>query len=82
MIKYASNAFLATKVAFINEMAGLCELLGADIDLLANNMRMDHRIGKEFLKAVPGFGGSYFPKDLSALIQQRYQIDFFAAEVK
>ncbi|WP_264687716.1 UDP-glucose dehydrogenase family protein [Wolbachia endosymbiont (group A) of Sympetrum striolatum] len=69
MIKYASNAFLATKVAFINEMAGLCELLGADIDLLANTMGMDHRIGKEFLKAGPGFGGSCFPKDLSALIR-------------
>ncbi|WP_391158399.1 UDP-glucose dehydrogenase family protein [Wolbachia endosymbiont of Liriomyza huidobrensis] len=69
MIKYASNAFLATKVAFINEMAGLCELLGADIDLLANSMGMDHRIGKEFLKAGPGFGGSCFPKDLSALIR-------------
>ncbi|BFD47767.1 MAG: UDP-glucose/GDP-mannose dehydrogenase family protein [Wolbachia endosymbiont of Sergentomyia squamirostris] len=69
MIKYASNAFLATKVAFINGMAGLCELLGADIDLLANSMGMDHRIGKEFLKAGPGFGGSCFPKDLSALIR-------------
>ncbi|WP_419198906.1 UDP-glucose dehydrogenase family protein [Wolbachia endosymbiont of Rhagoletis cingulata] len=69
MIKYASNAFLATKVAFINEMAGLCGLLGADIDLLANSMGMDHRIGKEFLKAGPGFGGSCFPKDLSALIR-------------
>ncbi len=69
MIKYASNAFLATKDAFINEMAGLCELLGADIDLLANSMGMDHRIGKEFLKAGPGFGGSCFPKDLSALIR-------------
>ncbi len=69
MIKYASNAFLATKVAFINEMAGLCELLGADIDLLANSMGMDHRIGKEFLKAGTGFGGSCFPKDLSALIR-------------
>ncbi len=69
MIKYASNAFLATKVAFINEMAGLCELLGADIELLANSMGMDHRIGKEFLKAGPGFGGSCFPKDLSALIR-------------
>ncbi|MBV2146187.1 MAG: UDP-glucose 6-dehydrogenase, partial [Wolbachia endosymbiont of Pissodes strobi] len=53
----------------INEMAGLCELLGADIDLLANSMGMDHRIGKEFLKAGPGFGGSCFPKDLSALIR-------------
>ncbi|OCA05811.1 UDP-glucose/GDP-mannose dehydrogenase family, NAD binding domain protein [Wolbachia endosymbiont of Trichogramma pretiosum] len=53
MIKYASNAFLATKVAFINEMAGLCELLGAEIDLLANSVIMDHRMGKEFLKAGP-----------------------------
>ncbi|QDW09209.1 UDP-glucose dehydrogenase family protein [Wolbachia pipientis] len=69
MIKYASNAFLATKISFINEIAGLCELLGADIDLLANSMGMDHRIGKEFLKAGPGFGGSCFPKDLSALIR-------------
>ncbi|MGL9762041.1 MAG: nucleotide sugar dehydrogenase [Wolbachia sp.] len=69
MIKYASNAFLATKVAFINEIAGLCEALGADIDLLANGMGMDHRIGREFLKAGPGFGGSCFPKDLSALIR-------------
>ncbi|MGL9731609.1 MAG: UDP-glucose dehydrogenase family protein [Wolbachia sp.] len=69
MIKYASNAFLATKIAFINEIAGLCEALGADIDLLANGMGMDHRIGREFLKAGPGFGGSCFPKDLSALIR-------------
>ncbi|MBH5362666.1 MULTISPECIES: UDP-glucose dehydrogenase family protein [unclassified Wolbachia] len=69
MIKYASNAFLATKIAFINEMAGLCEMLEADIDLLANGMGMDHRIGREFLKAGPGFGGSCFPKDLSALIR-------------
>ncbi|MGL9689187.1 MAG: UDP-glucose dehydrogenase family protein [Wolbachia sp.] len=69
MIKYASNAFLATKIAFINEIAGLCETLGADIDLLANGMGMDHRIGMEFLKAGPGFGGSCFPKDLSALIR-------------
>ncbi|MBD0392162.1 UDP-glucose/GDP-mannose dehydrogenase family protein [Wolbachia endosymbiont of Pentalonia nigronervosa] len=69
VIKYASNAFLATKIAFINEMAGLCEVLGADIDLLANSMGMDHRIGREFLKAGPGFGGSCFPKDLSALIK-------------
>ncbi|MDR1139090.1 MAG: UDP-glucose/GDP-mannose dehydrogenase family protein [Rickettsiales bacterium] len=69
MIKYASNAFLATKIAFINEIAGLCEALGADIDLLANGMGMDHRIGREFLKAGPGFGGSCFPKDLLALIR-------------
>ncbi|APR97855.1 UDP-glucose dehydrogenase family protein [Wolbachia endosymbiont of Folsomia candida] len=69
MIKYASNAFLATKIALINEIAGLCETLGADIDLLSDGIGMDHRINKEFLKAGPGFGGSCFPKDISALIR-------------
>lgn len=76
MVKYASNAFLATKIAFINEIAGLCEALGADIDLLANGMGMDHRIGREFLKAGPGFGGSCFPKDLSALIRLAEDYNF------
>lgn len=67
LIKYASNAFLATKIGFINEMANLCETLGADIETLATGMGMDHRIGKAFLKAGPGFGGSCFPKDILAL---------------
>ncbi len=67
MIKYASNAFLATKVSFINEMAALCDLVGADIQQVAKGMGMDNRIGSKFLHAGPGFGGSCFPKDTAAL---------------
>ncbi len=67
LAKYASNAFLATKIAFINEMANLCEKTGADVDLVAKAMGMDPRIGPAFLKAGPGFGGSCFPKDIMAL---------------
>ncbi len=67
LIKYASNAFLATKIGFVNEMANLCETLGANIETLSTGMGMDHRIGKAFLKAGPGFGGSCFPKDILAL---------------
>jgi len=69
MIKYASNAFLATKISFINEMAALCEKVGADVQLVAKGMGLDKRIGSKFLHAGPGFGGSCFPKDLAALIQ-------------
>jgi UDPglucose 6-dehydrogenase len=69
MIKYASNAFLATKVSFINEMANLCEQVNADVQVVAKAMGLDHRIGSKFLHAGPGFGGSCFPKDVSALIQ-------------
>ncbi len=68
MIKYASNGFLATKIAFINEIATLCEKVGADIELVSHGMGMDKRINPMFLKAGAGFGGSCFPKDLSALI--------------
>src|SRR6185295_12053536 len=68
MIKYASNAFLATKVSFINEIARLCELLGADVHDVAKGMGMDVRIGSKFLHPGPGFGGSCFPKDAKALV--------------
>jgi UDPglucose 6-dehydrogenase len=69
MIKYASNAFLATKVSFINEIANLCERVGADVQVVARAMGLDQRIGSKFLHAGPGFGGSCFPKDVAALIQ-------------
>lgn len=67
MIKYASNAFLAAKISFINEVARICERLGADVDVVARGMGMDGRIGSQFLRAGAGFGGSCFPKDVRAL---------------
>ncbi len=67
MIKYASNAFLATKISFINEIANICEALGADVKEVAAGMGYDPRIGKQFLDAGLGFGGSCFPKDVKAL---------------
>jgi len=67
LIKYASNAFLATKVAFINEMADICEKAGANVQEVARGMGLDNRIGSKFLHAGPGFGGSCFPKDAWAL---------------
>jgi UDPglucose 6-dehydrogenase len=69
LIKYASNAFLATKITYINEMADLCEQVGADVQEVARGMGLDNRIGSKFLHAGPGFGGSCFPKDTSALIK-------------
>src|SRR5439155_16607623 len=69
MIKYASNAFLATKVSFINEIANLCECVQADVQVVAKSMGLDQRIGPKFLHAGPGYGGSCFPKDTAALIQ-------------
>jgi UDPglucose 6-dehydrogenase len=68
LIKYSSNAFLATKISFINEIAQLCEELGANIEDVAHGMGLDSRIGPHFLRAGIGYGGSCFPKDVSALI--------------
>jgi len=67
LIKYASNAFLATKITYINEVAELCELLGADVHHVAKGMGLDRRIGPKFLHPGPGYGGSCFPKDTKAL---------------
>jgi UDPglucose 6-dehydrogenase len=76
LIKYASNAFLATKITFINEMADLCEKCGADVQEVARGMGLDRRIAAKFLHAGPGFGGSCFPKDIAALaaIGERYKV--------
>ena len=69
LIKYAANAFLATKITFINEIADLCEAVGADVQSVARGMGLDNRIGTKFLHAGPGYGGSCFPKDTLALIK-------------
>ncbi len=69
MIKYASNAFLATKISFINEIANICELVGADVHKVAVGMGLDNRIGAKFLHPGPGFGGSCFPKDTQAIVR-------------
>jgi UDPglucose 6-dehydrogenase len=69
LIKYASNAFLATKLTFVNEMANLCEKVGADIDDVMLGMGYDARIGRSFLKPGPGWGGSCFPKDTAAMVR-------------
>lgn len=69
LIKYAANAFLATKISFINEISQLCEKTGADVHAVARGMGLDGRIGKKFLHAGPGYGGSCFPKDTQALIR-------------
>ena len=69
LTKYAANAFLATKITFINEMADLCEAAGANVQDVARGIGLDGRIGKKFLHAGPGYGGSCFPKDTKALLQ-------------
>jgi UDPglucose 6-dehydrogenase len=69
MIKYAANAFLATKIAFINEVADLAEKVGADVQEIARGIGLDNRIGEKFLHAGPGYGGSCFPKDTIALLK-------------
>ncbi|NKC14661.1 MAG: nucleotide sugar dehydrogenase [Gammaproteobacteria bacterium] len=69
LIKYAANAFLATKISFINEMSALCEAVGADVHAVARGMGLDGRIGRKFLHPGPGYGGSCFPKDTLALVR-------------
>jgi UDPglucose 6-dehydrogenase len=76
MIKYASNAFLATKISFVNEIARICEALEADVQVVAEGMGMDKRIGTAFLDAGIGFGGSCFPKDVMALARMAEQMGY------
>jgi UDPglucose 6-dehydrogenase len=75
LIKYAANAFLATKITFINEMADLCEKVGADVQDVARGIGLDGRIGAKFLHAGPGYGGSCFPKDTLALLKTAEDYD-------
>jgi UDPglucose 6-dehydrogenase len=75
LIKYAANAFLAMKITFINEMADLCESIGADVQKVAKGIGMDKRIGDKFLHAGPGYGGSCFPKDTLALVKTAQDYD-------
>ena len=77
LIKYASNAFLATKITFINQIANLCEAVGADVHKVAKGMGMDGRISPKFLHPGPGYGGSCFPKDTKALVDigNKYKVD-------
>ncbi len=75
LIKYASNAFLATKIAFINEVADLCESIGANVQDVSRGMGTDSRIGPKFLDAGPGYGGSCFPKDTLALVKAAEQVN-------
>src|SRR6266700_6286477 len=75
LIKYAANAFLATKITFINEIAELCERVGADVQEVARGVGLDNRIGTKFLHAGPGFGGSCFPKDTRALVKMALDHD-------
>src|SRR6185295_15148268 len=86
LIKYASNAFLAVKISFINEMADLCEKVGADVHAIAKGMGLDNRIGSKFLHPGPGYGGSCFPKDTRAILETARDVgkemEIIAAAVK
>jgi UDPglucose 6-dehydrogenase len=76
LTKYAANSFLATKITFMNEIANLCELLGADVDMVRKGVGTDSRIGKRFLFAGIGYGGSCFPKDVQALAKSASQANY------
>ncbi|MBW4575428.1 MAG: nucleotide sugar dehydrogenase, partial [Aphanothece sp. CMT-3BRIN-NPC111] len=82
MIKYAANAFLATKISFINEIANICDRVGADVTQIAKGIGLDSRIGSKFLQAGMGWGGSCFPKDVSALIHTADDYGYEAALLK
>lgn len=82
MIKYAANAFLATKISFINEVAGICDRVGADVTQVAEGMGLDSRIGRKFLQAGIGWGGSCFPKDVSALVHTADDYNYEAELLK
>lgn len=82
LTKYAANSFLATKITFMNEIANMCELLGADVDMVRKGVGTDSRIGKRFLFAGIGYGGSCFPKDVQALAKSAKEVDYDFAILK